>query len=101
MLKPTNAWRKFGSLIHQDFMLDCPDLYSGMEATYAGLTRAEQEEVYAILVKLNADECLTGELKRMWRQSGASYATNKPKLFFAEMLRSVEKVRSLRSGTER
>ena len=82
------VWKKLGETIHQDFMLDYPDFWSGIEQFANDITKEEREDLIKYLRPLVENEQPGGLLKRIWGNTGAEIIITriKPKEFFAELL---------------
>lgn len=85
------VWKKLGNYLHQDFMLDYPDFWSGIEDFASGLGSAEQEQLIQFLESLVRNEQPGGALKKVWLKSGAQVlvAAASTKEFYVELLQHV------------
>jgi len=82
------VWKKLGESIHQDFMLDYPDFWSGIEEFAKDISKEEREDLIQYLRPLVEIDQPGGHLKRIWKNTGAQIIITriKPKEFFAELL---------------
>jgi len=82
------AWKKLGESIHQDFMLDYPDFWSGIDQFAKDITKEEREELIMFLTPLVENEQPGGSLKRIWENTGSEIIITriKPKELFTELL---------------
>ena len=85
------VWRKLGGYLHQDYMLDFPDFWSGIDAFSSDLSKAERIELIRFLRPLVENEQPGGHLKKLWKNSGAQINITrvKPKELFEELLKRV------------
>jgi len=95
MLTVTETWLLFGSHIHQDFLLDHPDVLSGIKEVYTFLSKPEQDELYQILLEINNGEYSTGFKHKFWRKSGADFFVVGKGInaLFAEALSAIQQLR--------
>lgn len=91
MSKEPKVWKKLGGYLHQDYMLEYPDYWSGIDEFRSNLSDAERVELIQFLRPLVENEQPGGALKRVWKNSGAQIfiARVKPKEFYQELLRRV------------
>lgn len=91
--KIPDVWLKFGSAIHQDFLEDYPDFFSGIAEIYTNLTPSEQDELYDIILELNKPDYHMGIKGKYWAKSGAEIgvAGRDRYKFFGEVLATIEK----------
>ena len=91
MSNEPKVWKKLGGYIHQDYMLDHPDFWSGIEEFRNSLSKAEKIELIQFLRSLVENEQPGGNLKKVWKNSGAQIFMSrvKPSEFFQELLSRV------------
>ena len=64
-------WFKFGMMIHQDFLLDHPDFFSGIYDILQNFNFKEKELLHKYLIE-SIDLCKTNKCKLdIWINSGA------------------------------
>lgn len=82
------TWTLFGALIHQDFLLDYPDFYSGVMEVIKNFSPQQKEEIYFILQNLVTCDYSPAELSEIWRKSGAEIFVmdDEIKKFLSEIL---------------
>ena len=66
-----DIWQAFGQLIHQDFLLDYPDLFSGFVEMFNDFPIAQRKELYCFLVQIVNAGHTPEELADIWGQSGS------------------------------
>ncbi len=63
------AWRRFGSLLHQDFLVFHPDFWSGVRLIFQDMSDRDRQELLAFLG--GVEQAGPDELVRLWDSSGA------------------------------
>ena len=71
MIEVIDVWLIFGSHIHQDFLMEFPDFYSGIAVIFNDLSSRQQDDVYAFLKSVLESEYTPVEKLEIWNQSGA------------------------------
>lgn len=91
------SWTFLGEQIHQDFLIDYPDFWSGVVEIFAGLDAKERQELIRFIHRGIAKEKeKPGMLKKLWFRSGAQvgFQSKNPVAFYLEMAGRFESVAS-------
>lgn len=85
------VWKKLGKYLHQDYMLDYPDFWSGIDDFSSGLDSPDQERLIQYLESLVNNEHPGGTLKKVWRESGSqiAVAAASTREFYVDLLNHV------------
>lgn len=88
MKSEPEVWKKLGRYLHQDFMLDYPDFWSGIDSFISELDATEQARLIQFLEALVENEQPGGVFKKVWAKSGAQIyvAAATPRDFYVELL---------------
>lgn len=89
-------WVFMGSHIHQDFLLDYPDFFSGISAIVRDLSAAQKEDLYSFLKELTSSKYTAKEQLEIWSKSGAEFFVTESQIsdFLSEVFKTVENERS-------
>ena len=89
------VWKKMGEHLHQDYLYDHPDFYSGITEFAEDLSSSERKELRQFLVYLTENEFAGGVLKRVWAETNGYIGIrprgkDKWKDLYIELLRAVD-----------
>ena len=90
------VWTQIGKRIHQDFLLEHPDLFSGFAHLARSLGSDEKHGLVQYLRFLSSSELPGGEHKRRWDELGTDFSirlegTQAWQDFYESILAAVEK----------
>lgn len=81
------AWSAFGKQIHQDFLLDHPDFFSGLPMVWQSVPQPLRKEVIVFLRAALESGARGAALSKLWQESGAEIFV--PENQIAEFLRQI------------
>src|SRR6056297_2112207 len=84
---PPTSWRKLGKHLHQDFLIEYPDFYSGISKLIMELSPSQSAEIERFLSKTLSSEAPGGCARRAWSELDAEFMPSDPKIVLIELLR--------------
>lgn len=87
-----DAWMVFGGHIHQGFLRDFPDFFSGVAVIFNDLSSREQEEFCSFLKKLLESGYPATKKLEVWNKSGSELYVTPSQIdaFLSQILDVVE-----------
>lgn len=99
MIQP-QAWKVFGSHIHQDFLLDYPGFFEGLSMVYKCLKEPEQRAVLAYVTQLANENTDASVKAKAWDESGSEILVSVSQVdeFLLLVLAALKAAESERAG---
>lgn len=94
MIEVPEVWILFGSFIHQDFLLDYPDIVSGIEYIYSVLSESDKEKLFTFLQEIQTGGYDWDYKLNIWNQSGAQFtvAGKDIDILFDEIFNTIQRI---------
>ncbi|MDF1846706.1 MAG: hypothetical protein P1U69_05870 [Parvibaculaceae bacterium] len=89
----TDIWIRFGEHIHQDFLIDFPDFFSGIPDILRNCSAEQKQELQLFLKELMSANISSDERLEAWLASEANIfvTTDQIDAFIQEIAKTVEK----------
>lgn len=71
-MKEPRAWKMFGEQIHQDFLLDHPDMFEGFARIAGTMNRGDRADLVDYLKYLTGPAVSRAEQMQSWLNSGSN-----------------------------
>lgn len=99
MIQP-QAWKVFGSHIHQDFLLEYPQFFEGLSMVYRCLKEPEQRALLAYLTQLTNESIDPSVKAKAWAESGSEIliAVSQVDEFLLQVLAALQAAEHERAG---
>jgi len=93
MMEITDLWIQFGQHIHQDFLIEFPDFFSGIAFVLTNFSVEQKQELLLFLKELLSADLTPDQKLDIWLASEASFfvSTEQIDVFLRQLAEIVDK----------